>query len=139
MILFSTFLLSTIITILLIPILVNLAGKLGLVDIPNSRKIHFDPIPRIGGIAMAMGAFLPIFLWAPLSRFIIAVLIGSGVLVIFGLVDDMKNIGFKRKFIGQIIAALIVILYGGLKVQSLGGLFPVRLHYRIGFRYPLQQ
>ena len=73
---------------------------------------------------MALGAFLPIILWAPLSRFIIAVLIGSGVVVTFGLVDDMKNIGFKKKFIGQIIAALIVILYGGLKVQSLGGLFP---------------
>ena len=124
MILFSTFLLSTVITVLLIPILINLANKLGLVDIPNSRKIHCDPIPRIGGIAMAIGAFLPIVLWAPMNRFVISLLIGSSVLVIFGVVDDMKNIGFKYKFIGQIIAALIVVLYGGLKVQSLGGLFP---------------
>jgi len=124
MILFSAFLLSTIITILLMPILINLAIKLGLVDIPNSRKIHFDPIPRIGGIAMAIGAFVPIILWAPLNRFVVSVLIGSGLLVGFGLIDDMKNIGFKKKFIGQIIAALIVILYGGLKIQSLGSLLP---------------
>ena len=124
MILFSTFLLSTIITVLLMPILIDLAGKLGLVDIPNSRKIHCDPIPRIGGIAMAVGAFLPIALWSPMNRFVISLLIGSSVLIIFGVADDMKNIGSKYKFIGQIIAALIVILYGGLKIQSLGGLFP---------------
>ena len=124
MILFSTFLLSAIVTIIVMPILINLACKFKLVDMPNSRKIHCDPIPRIGGIAMAFGAFLPIILWAPMNRFVIAVLLGSSVLVIFGLIDDLKNIGFKSKFIGQIIAALIIILYGGLKIQSLGGLIP---------------
>ena len=73
---------------------------------------------------MALAAFVPIILWAPMSKFIIAILIGSGVLVIFGLIDDLKNIGFKTKFVGQIIATLIVILYGGLKIQSLGSLIP---------------
>jgi UDP-GlcNAc:undecaprenyl-phosphate GlcNAc-1-phosphate transferase len=124
MILLSTFLLSAIVTIIVMPILINLACKIKLVDMPNSRKIHCDPIPRVGGIAMVLGAFLPIILWAPMNQFVIAVLLGSGVLVIFGLIDDKKNIGFKSKFIGQIIAALIVILYGGLKIQSLGGLVP---------------
>ena len=115
MILFSTFLLSTIITVLLMPILINLACKIKLVDMPNSRKIHCDPIPRIGGIAMALGAIVPIILWAPMNRFVIAVLIGSGVLVIFGLFDDMKNIGFKSKFIGQI--RRIVALVNGCERQ----------------------
>lgn len=124
MILFSTFLLSTIVTIILMPVLINLAYKLKLVDIPNSRKIHSDPIPRIGGFAMALGAVLPIVLWAPMTRFVMSVLLGAAVLVAFGLIDDLKNIGFKEKFFGQIIAALIVILYGGLKIQSLGGLIP---------------
>jgi UDP-GlcNAc:undecaprenyl-phosphate GlcNAc-1-phosphate transferase len=76
------------------------------------------------GIAMALGAFLPIILWAPQSRFVISMLMGSAVLVIFGLFDDLKNLGFKTKFIGQTIAALIIVLYGGLKIQSLGGLIP---------------
>jgi UDP-GlcNAc:undecaprenyl-phosphate GlcNAc-1-phosphate transferase len=124
MILFSTFLLSTIFTILLIPILINLAVKINLLDMPNSRKIHSNPIPRIGGIAMALAAFVPMLLWAPKAKFVVAVMIGSGVLIIFGLIDDLKDIGFKKKFAGQIIAALIVILYGGLKIQDLGGLIP---------------
>jgi UDP-GlcNAc:undecaprenyl-phosphate GlcNAc-1-phosphate transferase len=45
-------------------------------------------------------------------------------LIVFGVIDDLKNIGFKVKLIGQVIAALIVILYGGLKIQSLGSLIP---------------
>jgi UDP-GlcNAc:undecaprenyl-phosphate GlcNAc-1-phosphate transferase len=60
MILLSTFLLSAIVTIIVMPILINLACKIKLVDMPNSRKIHCDPIPRVGGIAMVLGAFLPI-------------------------------------------------------------------------------
>jgi UDP-GlcNAc:undecaprenyl-phosphate GlcNAc-1-phosphate transferase len=111
-----------IITILLMPIFINLACKVNLLDFPNDRKIHCDPIPKIGGFVLALGAFTAIVLWAPMSRFVISVLIGSGFLVLFGLIDDIKNIGFKAKFAVQIIAALIVIIYGGLKIQSLGGL-----------------
>ena len=124
MILFSTFLISTIITILLMPIFINLAYKANILDIPDQRKIHLNPIPRVGCIAMGLGAFLPIILWAPIDQFVKSMLIGSGIVVLFGLVDDVKHIGFKPKFAGQIIAALIVILYGGLKVKSFGMLAP---------------
>ena len=121
MILFSTFLISTIITILLMPIFINLAYKANIImDIPDERKVHSDPTPRIGGIAMVLGAFIPIVLWAPMSQFVKSMLIGSGIIVFFGLVDDTLKIGFKIKFLAQIIAALIVIQYGGLKINSLG-------------------
>ena len=73
---------------------------------------------------MAMGALIPVLLWTPFDSFVKSVVIGSGVLVIFGLVDDIKDISFKAKFLGQIIAALIVILYGGLKIKSLGMFTP---------------
>jgi UDP-GlcNAc:undecaprenyl-phosphate GlcNAc-1-phosphate transferase len=124
MILFSTFLISTIVTILLTPIFINLACKLNFYDLPNSRKIHCDPVPRIGGIAMALGAFIPIIIWAPMSGFVKSVLIGSGILVIFGLVDDIREINFRAKFFGQILAASIVILYGGIRIESLGMFAP---------------
>jgi len=102
------------------PLFIYLACKTNLMDIPNDRKVHCDPIPRVGGIAMTFGALVPILLWAPMSEFVKSVLIGSGILVVFGLVDDVRELGFKAKFIGQILAALIVILYGGLKIESLG-------------------
>jgi UDP-GlcNAc:undecaprenyl-phosphate GlcNAc-1-phosphate transferase len=124
MILFSTFIISTIFTILLMPIFINMACKLNFYDFPNSRKIHCDPVPRIGGIAMALGAFTPIIIWTPMTAFVQSVLIGSGILIIFGLVDDIREIGFKTKFFGQILAAVIVILYGGLRIESLGMFAP---------------
>jgi UDP-GlcNAc:undecaprenyl-phosphate GlcNAc-1-phosphate transferase len=106
------------------PISINLARKANILDIPNDRKIHSVPIPRIGGIAMGLGAFLPIILWAPIDQFVKSMLLGSTIVVVFGLVDDIKHIGFKPKFAGQIIAALVVILYGGLKIKSIGMLAP---------------
>lgn len=101
------------------PIFINIAIKFGLFDIPNSRKIHFDPIPRIGGIVMALGAVTAIILFAPRDEFVKSIMIGSGILIIFGFVDDFKGIGFKSKFTGQILAALIVIIYGGIKINTL--------------------
>jgi UDP-GlcNAc:undecaprenyl-phosphate GlcNAc-1-phosphate transferase len=106
------------------PIVINLACRANIMDIPDDRKIHCDPVPRIGGVAMAIGAFIPIILWAPPDKFVKAILLGAGLLVVFGLIDDIKNIGFKLKFAGQTIAALVVIIYGGLQIKSLGILIP---------------
>ncbi len=112
------------------PIFINLARKMNLMDIPNDRKVHSDPIPRIGGVVMAMGASASILIWAPMDEFVKAILIGSGILVTFGFVDDIKGIGFKSKFAGQILAALIVIFYGGLKIKALSVFTPA------GFSFP---
>ena len=106
------------------PIFINLAYRANILDIPDQRKVHLNPTPRVGGIAMGLGAFLPIILWAPMDQLVKSMLIGSGIVVLFGLVDDVKHIGFKPKFAGQILAALIVILYGGVKIKSMGMLAP---------------
>jgi UDP-GlcNAc:undecaprenyl-phosphate GlcNAc-1-phosphate transferase len=119
------------------PIFIKLACKIDLVDLPNDRKVHCDPIPRIGGVVMAVGAFASIIIWAPLNKFVVATLVGSGILVIFGFVDDVKGIGYKSKFAGQIIAALIVILYGGIKIKTLSVLTPAGYYLPDWFSIPL--
>ena len=124
MIIFSTFLISTIGTILVMPFIINLACRINALDLPNSRKIHCEPVPRIGGVAMTLGAFLPILLWAPSNSFVNSLLFGSGIMVIFGIIDDIRNISFKVKFAGQIIAALIVVVYGGLNINHIGIFWP---------------
>jgi UDP-GlcNAc:undecaprenyl-phosphate GlcNAc-1-phosphate transferase len=75
-------------------------------------------------MVMAMGAFIAILIWAPMSEFVKSILIGSGILVMFGFLDDTKGIGFKSKFGGQILAALIVVFYGGLKIKTLSVFTP---------------
>jgi UDP-GlcNAc:undecaprenyl-phosphate GlcNAc-1-phosphate transferase len=124
MIILTTLLLSMFITIALIPFFRGLAVKVNVLDVPNKRKIHKYPMPKSGGLAMALGAFIPILLWSPADYFTRATIIGAGIVVLFGLLDDVKDLGFKTKFAGQFAAALIVIIYGGVKIKSLGMLLP---------------
>jgi len=120
----STVLLSVFITVSLIPVMTKLAERFQMVDLPDPRKVHTRPVPRIGGFAMALGAFVPVILWTKTDDFVKAYLAGSGTLVLFGLVDDMKGLGYKAKFAGQIIAALIAVFFGGVQIKSLGSLLP---------------
>jgi UDP-GlcNAc:undecaprenyl-phosphate GlcNAc-1-phosphate transferase len=124
MIFFSTLLLSMFITISLIPLVRRAAVRVQAMDLPDGRKVHPYPMPKSGGLAMSVGLLVPVLLWVPMDHFARAVLAGAGVLVVFGLVDDLKGLGYRAKFMGQIAAALIVIFYGGLKIESLGMLLP---------------
>jgi UDP-GlcNAc:undecaprenyl-phosphate GlcNAc-1-phosphate transferase len=124
MIFLSTLLLAVLITVVLIPLFSALAMRYQLVDIPNERKVHLQPIPRVGGVAMALGAFIPILYWNYADRFVQAYLAGGCLLVLFGAIDDFRELSPGIKFSGQIIASLIVILYGGVKIQSMGMMAP---------------
>jgi UDP-GlcNAc:undecaprenyl-phosphate GlcNAc-1-phosphate transferase len=120
----STILLSVFITISLIPMMIRLADKYQVVDFPNPRKVHVRPVPRLGGLAMAAGVFIPIVLWAISDGFVRAFIAAAGILVVAGFIDDMKGLGYREKFAGQILAALLIMFYGGLRINSLGSLLP---------------
>ncbi|RJR22847.1 MAG: undecaprenyl/decaprenyl-phosphate alpha-N-acetylglucosaminyl 1-phosphate transferase [Nitrospiraceae bacterium] len=120
----STVALSVFITISLIPVMIKLADRFQMVDVPDLRKVHTIPVPRIGGLAMAFGVLVPVVLWAASDNFVRAYLAGAGTLVLFGMIDDLKGLGYKAKFCGQILAALLIIFYGGLRISSLGSLLP---------------
>ena len=51
-------------------------------------------------------------------------MIASMFIVLFGLLDDLKGIDFRLKFFSQMVAALVIVIYGGIKIKSLGGLLP---------------
>ena len=70
---------------------------------------------------MAIGAVVPILLWAPKTHFVKGLLIGSLIIVFFGLADDIKDLKPKVKLLGQTMAALIITLVGGIKISDLGG------------------
>jgi len=124
MIYFTTLLLSMFVTIVLIPILKGMALKVNAMDLPNPRKIHTQPIPRIGGVAMAVGTLIPLLLWLPGNPLVRSIMIGAVIVVVAGAVDDIKSLGYKTKFLAQIFAAIIIILYGGISINNLGVLLP---------------
>lgn len=124
MIFLSTLLLSLFITITLIPVFRRLAIRVHALDFPNERKVHTSPVPKSGGLAMAVGTLIPVVLWPQGNELIRSIIVGAGIVVVFGILDDFKDLGYKAKFSGQVIAALVVILYGGIKIQCLGMLLP---------------
>lgn len=128
MIFLSTLLISVFTTIALIPVFSSLAVHLRILDIPNERKVHSHPIPRSGGLAMALGAIIPVVLWLPFDVSLKAVVIGMAIVVFFGLLDDSIGLPYWWKFAAQILAALVVTCYGGVWIRDLGALLPGGLH-----------
>ena len=118
---------ATFVTVVLIPPLVRLAERLHAYDLPGTRKVHERPIPRLGGVAMVVGTVLPLLLWAPLDAQLVAYLCGVGIILVFGVWDDVRNLGYGLKFLGQVVAALVVIVFGDVVIRSLpfGGLDPL--------------
>ena len=73
---------------------------------------------------MALGAIVPVLLWVPLNNLVWAVHIGCALIVVLGVVDDVKNLRYRQKFLAQILGALVVVFYGGIRIESLGNLVP---------------
>ncbi|HEX7551310.1 MAG TPA: MraY family glycosyltransferase, partial [Candidatus Methylomirabilis sp.] len=124
MIFLSTLLLSVLITIAMVPVFSILAVRWQLVDLPGARKVHTRAMPRCGGIAMALGAFVPVLLWNYMDPLVQGWLAGALILVAFGMADDFRGLRPRWKFLGQIAAALFVIFWGGVKIRTLGMLAP---------------
>ncbi len=122
--LFTVFILSLFLTIALVPVFKHLAFRMNIVDIPDERKVHVAPMPKMGGVSMAIGTFVPIVIWLPKDNFVSSVLIGSILIVVFGLIDDIKPLSAVQKIIPQAAAALVVIFYGGVKITCLGEMVP---------------
>ena len=120
MILFTVFILSLFLTLALVPVFKKMAFRMNIVDIPDARKVHLHPMPKTGGISMAIGAFIPFMLWVPKGDFVSALMIGSMIIVLSGVVDDIRPVTSWQKLLPQCAAALIVIFWGGVKINYIG-------------------
>ena len=130
--LFFSFMTSLLICMALIPPLRLLAGRLHIMDQPGERKVHEHPVPRIGGIAFALGAFASILWWGPKDSITLSVLLGGLIILGFGVWDDRTNLGYRIKLLGQVMAALVVIMIGGIRFESIPFLLDAELPMWIG-------
>lgn len=110
---------AMLVSVVLIPLMIRLAPALGMVDAPNERKVHLSPIPRVGGIGIVIGALIPIALLLGHEPLVQCYLFGALVLFLFGAWDDRTESGHFLKFIGQFLAVLPLVWYGGLRVEHL--------------------
>src|ERR1700756_2878616 len=109
------------VTMVLIPPLMRLAGRVGVLDQPGARRVHLTPTPRVGGIAMAAGVLLALALWGHFDRTMQAYFAGLFVLAVFGVWDDRAELGAGVKFLGQAVAVLLAMLWGGVRVVAFTG------------------
>jgi len=123
-----TFLITLILSLVLTPLAKKMGIKLGAIDIPNDRKMHSNPIPRTGGVAIFVSAMVSVsiagFLGSDISDLIILdremlfLLAGAGVVFGIGLFDDFYRLGPRVKFLFQIIGATLAF-FGGIHISGL--------------------
>lgn len=111
---YSILLVTFITSALLVFLVKKVAVHIDAMDIPNKRKVHKTPIPRLGGLAIFLTFLLGYILYGTISTQMISVLIGGFIIILTGIVDDINPIPAKSKFLCQLIAAMIVVLYGKL-------------------------
>lgn len=103
-------------SLIITPFVKKLAIKIGATDAPNQRKVHTKIMPRLGGLAIFISFLIGVAFLRPESEFLIPILIGACIIIVIGVLDDMMELSAKVKFLGQIAAALVVVL-GGVQVN----------------------
>ncbi|MBN1378985.1 MAG: undecaprenyl/decaprenyl-phosphate alpha-N-acetylglucosaminyl 1-phosphate transferase [Gammaproteobacteria bacterium] len=110
-------------TIIAILVLRPLAKAIGLIDSPGGRKKHNGQIPLIGGIAIFLGSAAGLTYLQDMFIGINAFVCSVTLLFAIGLVDDFYDIPPLTKLGAQITAALIMVLWGNIKIEGLANLF----------------
>ena len=116
--LIMSFVVTMVITALLIPIVMKIGAKLGIVAHKNKRTVHKVEVPRIGGYAIYISSLIGMVIFLKTDPQINAILIASFLVFFVGLFDDVHDLSPKTKLIVELIAALIVILYGDIYLKG---------------------
>lgn len=115
--------LAFVISFIAIPTIIRVADEKGLFDIPDARKLHTKPIASLGGVGIFIGFLLSLLLSislqeAPEFQYFYA----AAVLMFFlGIKDDILILSASKKFLGQLLAAAIIIHLAGVRIDSMHG------------------
>ncbi|HLQ82414.1 MAG TPA: MraY family glycosyltransferase [Pseudogracilibacillus sp.] len=90
----------------------ELAIKFKFMDVPDYRKIHKNPTPRIGGLAIYLGFLIGLLYLQPSNEHMPAIIVGSLIIVITGALDDKYSIRPIVKLTGQTTGAGLLVLSG---------------------------
>ena len=109
----------------IVPLVIAISKKQGLVDMPNERKIHSVPIPRLGGVAIWSStiltfAALVLLSYYPSGSLLSGILLGSSLMFFLGFIDDIYQLEAKFKFIIQFLIATVTFLLG-IQIDSIFG------------------
>ncbi len=128
-------LVSFVVCVCLVPLSKVVAKHIGAIDIPNERKVHSKPMPRLGGLAIFLTFLFGYILFGYVNEQMISVLIGGFIIILLGICDDIKPIRARYKLFIQIVAACVVVFYGNILLSNISVL---GVSFYFGwFSYPL--
>jgi len=110
---------SVMVSIIVIPLMMRLAPRLGMIDYPDERRVHVTPTPRVGGWGIVLGMLVPVLIWLPLTPTVFWYLFGALTLLVFGSLDDRHHLSPAVKFAGQLLAITPLALWGGMQITTL--------------------
>lgn len=118
---------AMVLSLMIIPVISKLSGRLGLVDKPNHRKVHLKPVPVIGGVSIVISSMIALLLsktaFSLLTTYPVIVS-GSFILFLIGVWDDRKNVSPFFRLILQLCCAAALAV-NGVRLTSLYGLFGI--------------
>ena len=120
---FIVFLTAFIISAVAVPSVKLLAFNKRAIALPGRRHVHSEPTPKFGGIAIALGVLLISPFIFTIDKIIASYLASSAIMLILGIIDDVKGTGWKLKLTISIIATSIFIFGSGIWIKTLGNLF----------------
>ncbi|MEW9053538.1 MAG: MraY family glycosyltransferase [Neobacillus sp.] len=125
--LFITLIVCFLFSFVITPLVKKLAYIVGATDRPNMRKVHQTVMPRLGGLAIYLSFLAGVVILQPENQYSTSILIGSGIIVLTGIFDDIYELSARIKLAAQLTASMVVVLYGGLQITFInlpfGGLF----------------
>lgn len=123
-------------TALIMPFTIKIANHIGAIDVPkDDRRVHSKPIPKLGGLGIFIGFLFGYMLFGIQSVKMNSILISSFVIILYGIIDDIKTLDAKYELLGQIIAASIVVFYGQILLTEIT-IFNNTIDFGI-FSYPI--
>lgn len=115
--------LAFLITFFAIPVIIQITKSKKLFDEPDERKVHKTVIPTLGGVGIFAGFIIATLMGVPSSYTTELQYFAAASIVIFflGLKDDILILSASKKFIGQLLAAGIIIKFGGIQLNNMHG------------------
>ncbi|RYL93692.1 MraY family glycosyltransferase [Sporolactobacillus sp. Y61] len=111
----------------LTPLVKKLALRVGATDVPNARKVHKKIMPRMGGLAIYLAFITGMLVIWPDSSYTVPLLIGSVIIILTGVLDDLFSLSPKIKIVAHFCAALVIV-QGGITVTFINLPFNGVLH-----------
>ena len=126
---------SFLVSIFVVPAVIYFSEKKGLMDAPGERKIHDHPVPRLGGVAVWLSTmltflFLVFLSYYPYGSLLSGILLGSSLMFLLGLIDDIYCLDAKFKLFIQLAIATIVFCLG-IRIENI--YLPFGISFNLGF------